>query len=183
MNIPVAAVMLAAMNNARIPIALQQSVMHTLRSKLALAEQRLDAAWPLPSVNYRQRGTSAGSAWPQQWEIRLNPVLLLENGHSFIAEVIPHELAHLLVYRQFGRVAPHGKAWRWMMAEILDAEPRRTHRFTVDSVRGPTFPYRCRCQLHQLTLRRHNRVQRGESRYQCRQCGETLRWSPTPVSR
>lgn len=175
--------MLATMNTARIPIALQQSVMHTLRSKLALAEQRLDATFPLPTLHYRQRGTIAGTAWPQQWEIRLNPILLLENGQPFITEVIPHELAHLLVYRQFGRVAPHGTEWRWMMRDILDSEPRRTHRFTVDSVRGATFPYRCRCQLHQLTLRRHNRVQRGESRYQCRQCGDNLCWSPESATR
>ncbi|ACY83128.1 conserved hypothetical protein [Edwardsiella piscicida] len=170
--------MLAAMNTPRLPIALQQAVMHTLRRCLSLAEQRLNQPLPLPQIDYRQRGTVAGTAWPQQWQIRLNPVLLQENGQAFIDSVIPHELAHLLVYRRFGRVAPHGREWRWMMAEILGVEPQRTHRFSVDSVRGRTFTYRCACQQHQLTLRRHNRVQRGESSYRCRQCGAALSFTP-----
>lgn len=171
--------MLSTMNTPRIPIALQQAVMYTLRRCLAQAEQRLNDTLQLPQLDYRQRGTAAGTAWPQLWQIRLNPVLLQENGQAFIDDVIPHELAHLLVYRRFGRVAPHGKEWRWMMAEILDAAPQRTHRFSVESVRGHTFPYRCVCQLHQLTLRRHNRIQRGESDYLCRQCGSALRFTPT----
>ncbi|CCK02020.1 Protein sprT [Cronobacter sakazakii 701] len=50
----------------------------------------------------------------------------------------------------------------------------RTHQFELDSVRANTFPYRCRCQQHQLTVRRHNRVVRGETQYRCVRCGDTL---------
>ena len=41
-------------------------------------------------------------------------------------------------------------------------------------VRKNTFPYRCQCQQHQLTVRRHNRVVRGEATYRCVKCGEPL---------
>ncbi|CCK08390.1 Protein sprT [Cronobacter sakazakii 696] len=41
-------------------------------------------------------------------------------------------------------------------------------------MRANTFPYRCRCQQHQLTVRRHNRVVRGETQYRCVRCGDTL---------
>ncbi|PVZ83364.1 SprT family zinc-dependent metalloprotease [Serratia sp. S1B] len=165
------------MNRIRIPIALQQAVMRCLRDKLQLAQQHLAVEFPEPKVIYQQRGTSAGTAWLQSWEIRLNPVLLLENQQPFIDEVVPHELAHLLVFRHFGRVAPHGQEWRWMMEQVLQVSARRTHRFEISSVQSKTFPYRCACQQHQLTLRRHNRVMRGESEYRCRQCGKKLSFS------
>lgn len=162
------------MKPSRIPIALQQRVMLCLREKLALANQALGSNYPEPKVSYQQRGTSAGTAWLETYEIRLNPVLLLENQQAFIDEVIPHELAHLLVWKRFGRVAPHGREWKWMMASVLGVTPRRTHQFELASVRKNTFPYHCRCRQHQLTVRRHNRVLRGEANYRCLHCGEPL---------
>ncbi|MEQ4530187.1 MAG: SprT family zinc-dependent metalloprotease [Mixta sp.] len=162
------------MKPVRLPIALQQSVMRALREKLQQANQRLACSYPEPKLVYQQRGTAAGTAWLESWEIRLNPVLLLENQQAFIEEVVPHELAHLLVWRHFGRVPPHGKEWKWMMETILEVPARRTHQFEVASVRGKAFPYRCRCQQHHLTVRRHNRVLRGETEYRCVHCGDRL---------
>ena len=164
------------MNSLRIPIALHQAVMLCLRDKLQLANQTLNSQYTEPAVSYQQRGTTAGTAWSQQWEIRLNPVLLLENQQAFIDEVVPHELAHLLVYARFGRVAPHGKAWRWMMEQVLHVSAQRTHNFSTLSVQGKTFPYRCACQQHQLSVRRHHRSQSGDASYHCRACGEALRF-------
>lgn len=148
--------------------------MRCLREKLALANQKLERNYPEPALLWQQRGTAAGTAWLESYEIRLNPVLLLENQQAFIDEVVPHELAHLLVWKHFGRVAPHGKEWKWMMESVLGVPARRTHRFELDSVRKNTFPYRCACQQHQLTVRRHNRVLRGEATYRCVHCGEPL---------
>lgn len=175
LNCPVAARILACMKSQRLPIALQQAVMRQLREKLQQANVRLERDYPEPALVYQQRGTAAGTAWLQHWEIRLNPVLLLENQQAFIDEVVPHELAHLLVWKHFGRVAPHGKEWKWMMESILGVPARRTHQFEVESVRSRAFPYFCRCQQHQLTVRRHNRVVRGESEYRCLHCGDILK--------
>ncbi|KGA31716.1 MULTISPECIES: SprT family zinc-dependent metalloprotease [Pectobacterium] len=163
------------MNTPRIPIASHQAVMRCLRDKLQQANLTLQTDYTEPTVNYQQRGSTAGTAWLQHWEIRLNPVLLQENQQAFIDEVVPHELAHLLVYARFGRVAPHGKEWRWMMESVLHVPAKRTHRFAVQSVQGKTFTYLCDCQRHELTIRRHNRVLRGETEYRCRRCGKTLR--------
>ncbi|ACS84359.1 SprT family zinc-dependent metalloprotease [Musicola paradisiaca] len=162
------------MNTSRLPIALHQAVMRCLRDKLRQANTALGSDYPEPSVSYRQRGATAGSAWLKNWEIRINPVLLQENQQTFIDEVVPHELAHLLVYARFGQTAPHGREWRWMMENVLQVPARRTHRFETASVQGKTFPYRCACRLHDLTLRRHNRVVRGEAEYRCRHCGALL---------
>ena len=134
--------------------------MRSLRENLAKANLKLGRHYPEPALVYQQRGTSAGTAWLEKNEIRLNPVLLLENQQAFIDEVVPHELAHLLVWKHFGRVAPHGKEWKWMMESVLG--------------RKNTFPYRCQCQQHQLTVRRHNRVMRGEATYRCVRCGDVL---------
>lgn len=114
--------------------------MRCLREKLQLANLRLERNYPEPKVVYQQRGTAAGTAWMENFEIRLNPVLLMENQQTFIEEVVPHELAHLLVWKHFGRVAPHGKEWKWMMEVILGVPARRTHQFEVQSVRKNTFP-------------------------------------------
>ncbi|EIC82507.1 SprT family zinc-dependent metalloprotease [Serratia sp. M24T3] len=163
------------MKSTRIPIALQQAVMRCMREKLQLANQKLSATYPEPEINYQQRGTSAGTAYLQYWQIRLNPVLLMENQQDFIDEVVPHELAHLLVYRHFGRAAaPHGKEWRWMMESVLGVSASRTHQFTVTSVQSKTYPYVCQCRDHQLTVRRHNKVMRKEAEYRCSHCGSVL---------
>ena len=133
-----------------------------------MARRHFAVEFPEPSIVYQQRGTSAGTAWLQSWEIRLNPVLLLENQQPFIDEVVPHELAHLLVFRQFGRVAPHGREWRWML--LRPRQPHSPFRNRLGAKQN--LPYRCGCGQHQLTIRRHNRVLRGESEYRCRRCGE-----------
>ncbi|MDR0806778.1 MAG: SprT family zinc-dependent metalloprotease [Enterobacteriaceae bacterium] len=159
----------------RLPIATQQAVMRCLRHYIDLANNYLHTSYPEPKVSYRQRGTTAGTAHLTQWEIRLNSVLLAENGQTFIDEVIPHELAHLLVYKQFGRVAPHGSEWQWVMEQVLGVSASRTHCFDVLSVQGKTFPYQCECQTHLLTVRRHNKVLRKESEYRCKKCGTLLK--------
>ena len=120
------------------------------------------------------------AVWADGKNIRTLESLLGPNGElsdiqqAFIDEVVPHELAHLLVWKHFGRVAPHGKEWKWMMESVLGVPALRTHRFELDSVRKNTFPYRCQCQQHQLTVRRHNRVMRGEATYRCVRCGDVL---------
>ena len=71
--------------------------MHSLRLHLQRAGSHLKQTFAEPTILYQQRGTTAGSAWLQQWEIRLNPVLLLANKQPLIDAVVSHELAHLLV--------------------------------------------------------------------------------------
>lgn len=178
MHLSPARFILRQMKTSRLPIALQQAVMRCLREKLRMANQFFGTDYTEPEITYQQRGTSAGSAYLQHWQIRLNPVLLMENQQPFIDEVVPHELAHLLVYRRFGRApAPHGKEWRWMMEHVLGVSASRTHQFEVASVQSKTYSYLCACRDHQLTVRRHNKVMRKESEYRCRHCGELLRFN------
>ena len=69
-----------------------------LKQSLVLANQFFNKEFTMPVMNFELCGQKAGVAYLQQNEIRLNPILLVENGTAFIQQVVPHELAHLLVY-------------------------------------------------------------------------------------
>lgn len=130
--------------------------------------------WPPPKLSFTQRGKAAGSAHLQHWEIRLNPLLLMDNCQAFLEEVIPHELCHLLVFKRHGRTAPHGREWKLMMQQLFALPGKTTHQMDISKVVGEQFIYHCGCREHPLSLRRHNNVQRGKSRYLCRHCGQEL---------
>lgn len=68
------------MKAPRLPIAIQQAVMRSLREKLAQANLKLGRNYPEPKLVYQQRGTAAGTAWLESYEIRLNPVLMMETS-------------------------------------------------------------------------------------------------------
>ncbi len=60
---PSAALSSGAMKTPRIPIAIQQAVMRSLREHLANANRKLERRYAEPTLVYLQRGTSAGTAW------------------------------------------------------------------------------------------------------------------------
>lgn len=151
----------------------QPSLQARLTELYLTAEQHFQSQLLKPALELTQRGTSAGSARLQSNLIRLNPVLLCESPEEFIRQILPHELAHLLVHQLYGKVAPHGNEWKYLMAEVFGLKPERTHRLDTSLVQGPRFFYRCGCQQHQLTIRRHNKIQKGVS-YRCRACQQEL---------
>lgn len=144
----------------------------------AIAAGLWQAHWPQPQLCLTQRGKAAGSAHLQRWEIRLNPVLLADNQQAFIEEVIPHELCHLLVFKRHGKTAPHGREWQALMQQLFALPGKATHNMDIQKVAGQQFIYRCGCREHPLSLRRHNNVLRGKSRYLCRHCGHPLTMAP-----
>ncbi|ABR00697.1 Protein SprT [Haemophilus influenzae] len=93
-----------------------------------------------------------------------------ENTDEFIRQVVPHELAHLIVYQMFGRVKPHGKEWQLVMNEIFKLPADTCHQFDIKNVQGKTFEYRCACQTHFLTIRRHNKIMKENIEYLCKKC-------------
>jgi SprT protein len=153
---------------------LHETAVHSLQQWLTVADDYFSVIHPTPEINFRLRGKSAGKAYLQLNEIRLNSVLFKENVQAFIDEVIPHELAHLLCYQHFGRVKPHGKEWQFVMTEIFGLPAKTTHQFDVTSVAGKMFTYRCQCDTHHLTIRRHNKIQRKQAEYRCRRCQSAL---------
>jgi SprT protein len=129
----------------------------------------------LPKITFNQRGKIAGCARLQKNELRFNPVLLSDNIDAFLEEVVPHEVCHLLAYKLFGKVRPHGKEWQNLMLELFGVKGQTYHQMDVTKVKGKSYSYRCGCGPIELGIRRHNKVLKGQQIYICIKCRGPLR--------
>ena len=149
-----------------------------------LAEDAYLRNIPAVPVQFNLRGGSAGMFQVKGREscIRYNPWLFAKYFDENLLGTVPHEVAHMVVHRLYGlhRVKPHGPEWRAVMS-VFDADPTVTSDFDLEGIpqrQQRRFRYLCDCREHLLSTRRHNTVQRGKGRYQCRICGGELRYQP-----
>ncbi|WP_298773213.1 SprT family zinc-dependent metalloprotease [uncultured Shewanella sp.] len=149
---------------------LQQSIIDRVEACYQQAERLLDLHFPRASIGFKLRGKCAGMAHLHHNHLRFNPKLLANNSDAFLNEVVPHEVCHLLVYQLFGKVKPHGKEWQHMMQHLFSLTPRTTHDFDISGSTERQFLYQCHCGTVKLSLRRHNKVVRGQTQYRCRRC-------------
>jgi SprT protein len=127
-------------------------------------------------VSFALRGRCGGDACARTGTIRYNADLLERYGASFLAEIVPHEVAHLVVARACkGRPRPHGPEWKAVM-RFFGVAARTCHGFETTPARaGTRWTYRCLCpEPHRLTPRAHRRIRRGHAEYHCRICGCVL---------
>lgn len=153
------------------------------------ARVRVEQAWlrccevcptlPAPKVWFNLRGASAGQAHLGHGGLRFNPVLLSENRTAFFEDIIPHEMAHWLVFHLDNgpRLKPHGREWKTVMRELFGLVPTVTHQFDIQQAQPAPYRYQCDCRIHQFTPRRHALVANGR-RYRCRHCAKTLVYRP-----
>lgn len=160
----------------RIPIHLHNQVMACLRTHLKQANKVLNTQYGEPKITYKPKGSIAGCAYLARWEIQLNSRMLIDNGAAFIEEVVPHELAHLIVFKQYGKVKPHGVQWQTVMSEIMGKAPKTTHNFAI---KREDYLYHCQCQEHRLSKIRHNKINHNKTSYVCRKCGTILKLKNT----
>lgn len=152
---------------------LKMQVQRRLKRDLETANRFFHTEFQMPTVSYAVRGLKAGVAYLQRNEVRFNPILLQENGQDFVNQVVPHELAHILVYQRFGQVAPHGREWKMVMETVLGVPAEIYHCFNTQNA-AQQFEYRCDCQIHHLSVRRHNAIVRGQKSYFCKRCHRPL---------
>ncbi|NLQ16400.1 SprT family zinc-dependent metalloprotease [Marinomonas sp. M1K-6] len=127
------------------------------------------------SCNFKQRGRAAGTAHLQKNELRFNYFMYLQDSVEFLSTVVPHEVAHIIVFQIYGNsVKPHGKEWQAVMFRVYGIRPSRTHTFDVPPQKH-NYEYRCACQKHQFTKQRHTRAQRG-TEYVCKKCRSSLQF-------
>ncbi|MEI6896118.1 MAG: SprT family zinc-dependent metalloprotease [Psychromonas sp.] len=145
------------------------------------AECFFERAFKRPDYLFNQRGKAAGTAHLQRNLIKINPTLFIKNKDVFFKQVMPHEVAHLLAFQLYGRVRPHGKEWQYVMEHVFKCPAETTHQLDITAVLGKQFNYRCACTTHQLTIRRHNKVLKGNN-YLCKHCQSVLHYDALPNS-
>jgi SprT protein len=155
-------------------IKYQDLVLTRVNECLSIATNKLAMDFAMPNILFKQRGKIAGCARLQSNQLRFNPVLLADNLDAFLEEVIPHEICHLLVFRLYGKVRPHGKEWKSLMSQLYGLTGNTYHKLDVSKVMGNTFNYRCLCGPLELSIRRHNKVLRRKVVYTCMRCGQKL---------
>ncbi len=150
------------------------------RALLLVAARHYRIPVPQVEIRFDLRGRAAGQARlfaKGRPVIRYNPLLLEENGEKFMARTVPHEAAHVIVFRLHGtRIRPHGPEWRDVM-DLFGADKRRCHDFDTSRSRARTpsrYTYHCTCREHELSSIRHKRILAGQA-YYCRACKEELR--------
>lgn len=158
------------------PTGLNEKQRHEIRAA-ATEFYSLMRSFPVPEIRLDLRGRAAG-----QWRVRdgiellrFNPEAFLLDWHAHFPATVAHEVAHSLIYRQYGpgRVRPHGPEWKGMMA-ALGFLPAVTHRTPLTARRSRVYVYKCKCRLHRLGPRRHYLVTRRGYRYNCADCGSRL---------
>ncbi|MEI6858842.1 MAG: SprT family zinc-dependent metalloprotease [Shewanella sp.] len=153
----------------------QQQIAEQVVDCYQQAEAYLKRTFIQPEIQFTLKGKSAGVAHLQLNLLRFNSILLAENHQVFIEQVIPHEICHLIAYQLYAKVKPHGREWQALMIEIYQLDPVATHNLNIKSVTGKTFDYLCNCGNIPLSIRRHNKVIRGETEYRCKHCKQKLK--------
>lgn len=139
-----------------------------------LAEAFYKRSFPRPEVVLSSRKSKvAGSANLSQWRLRFNAYFYQQQPQHFLAQTVPHEVAHLVCHAIYGRVKPHGVEWQQIMQQVFNCSAATTHSYSLEQLKLASYEYRCACQVHQLSVRRHNKVLKGAS-YQCRKCHAPL---------
>lgn len=155
--------------------SLLNAAVAVIEQSCKLAEDYFSVSFSIPTVNLHQRGKIAGSAHLQKNLIKLNRKLFIQNFDDFLRQVIPHEVAHIICYQQFGRVKPHGAEWQSLMRSLFQLDAHVTHKFDVSNVGMQDFAYQCECNnLIMLSMVRHNKVMRGTQQYRCQKCKAVL---------
>ncbi|WP_150306283.1 SprT-like domain-containing protein [Pseudomonas saliphila] len=142
------------------------------------AEHHLGRVFVRPHVRLDLRGQRAGVAYLGRNLLRFNERMLQDNREDFLRQTVPHEVAHLVAHALYGgNIRPHGYQWQKLMVEVFGLEPRRCHDYAVPERRRTHYYYQCGCPAPiSFTPQRHAWAGRGR-RYQCRRCGDLLKFT------
>lgn len=167
---------------------LKQRLFERIKFYIDFANQKFNSNIPMPTIEFTQRGVIAATAYDGDHKININPELYVRNVEEFLAQIVPHEVAHLVVYilyptkyvkvgrRWVRTVKPHGKEWKHIMT-TFGVEPQRCHDFDVSEVKRKNtrkYQYKCNCKIHYVGIGVHRKISKGVC-YYCKSCKGMLR--------
>ena len=137
----------------------------------------------VPHVVFNLRGITAGMAFSYVEGftplIRYNLGLAKENLEAFLDNTVPHEVAHIVANRHFGKNCGHKREWQWVMRKVYGIEPKRCHQYDVSAHRiRKTFIhiYKCGCGECRTGTKHHNLIQNApDRRIICSVCRQVLK--------
>jgi SprT protein len=131
--------------------------------------------WERPVFNFKLSGRTAGRAALQANLVKINEELFVRNREEFLAQTIPHEVAHLLAWRAF-KDNGHGYGWKRVMVNF-GLEPRRCHNYDTSEVarRVSRYLYTCGCPGGvKVGSKHHKQLMQGAISIRCRGCRVVL---------
>lgn len=146
-----------------------QSLVESLIDKCnsILVETENKESLEYSTVSYNLKGKTAGIAIYGRNIIKLNKVLITENFEYFLADTIPHEVAHIVTAHFFGyQKRHHGKVWKFIMQNIFGIKASRCHDLDTSNSIGRNvkkFEYKCECQKQLISAIKHNKIIKGEN--------------------
>lgn len=153
-------------------------ILSTVENCYLLAEAHFDQRFARPRVSLDLKGQRAGVAYLARNLLRFNGQMYQDHTEDFLQQTVPHEVAHLVADAVYGpRIRPHGPEWQSIMVEVYGLPPKRCHDYPVPVRQATRYIYQCGCPGPiPFTAQRHAWVGRGR-RYQCRRCGDMLRFT------
>jgi SprT protein len=169
----------------------RQQVIELTQVYIKRARQIFNREFDFIPVSFNLTGRAAGmyKVSGDSGLIRYNPFIFARYFDQNIATTIPHEVAHYVTDKMYGksrgfvfrsrRIKPHGQEWKEVM-HAFGADASRTFNLNLEGLpvrKYRYFSYDCECDQHQLSSRRHNRVLRNQRKYYCQKCAGELRLS------
>jgi SprT protein len=148
------------------------------RECLRQAESFYGRPFLLSEVKFNLLGQTAGMLQIRGrqtvFTIRINRVLLESNPVHILGQTVPHEVAHLVAFQQFGfAIKPHGVEWQEVMQSVFNLEPTRCHDMDTSKTAKAQFIYMCACAKELLvTKRMHSKLQK--SQFRCKICSHKI---------
>lgn len=155
-------------------VDLQQQCRDRIEKVFSRCEEFFGKKFDRPTVEFDLHGSKAGLAYYSLNLIRLNSVLLNENGAEFVQDTPGHEAAHIIARKIYGNYPRHhGKEWKTIM-HLIGQEPKLYHQFTVRTKNE----YVCGCQnrSHFISTKSHNQILKNFINLKCFQCRKILVW-------
>jgi SprT protein len=172
---------------------MHKEIREAVEAAILKAESYFGESIPRPKIRYDLKGQTAGMSCFAKGYVRMNVPLAVRNREDFLANTVPHEIAHWVQRWKYGyrngfgnKIRPHGPEWKRIMVQVYGLSPKRCHKYdTTETVtrRCRRYTYHCRCREHQLTSIRHNKMRKGRAAYSCTRCGFPLVWEKKPAKK